>query len=390
MAEAKQFVVTLLGDAPEDNFTRLAPALQAQGGPDTLRALSGDLRAAFGELEGIGSPQQIGPAVNLPVIMQRQSILVQIVFDEAGRVINFDYLALDAAEKDETMIAGEEAVQVGPKGLAGLLTMPQAGSGDVPFPAVVLVHGSGSSDWNMTFEDTAIFRDLAHDLAAQGIAVLRYDKRTYAWQTGALPYSPEEAENLNIVTETIEDAVAAAALLRADSRIDPGRVFILGHSQGAVAATWMQQEGAAANGLILLAGSLRHLHALAADQLRNMDYAGLEAEIALAETIGGKTEAEARALTLLGGPAYPYWFEAQHDHLAAAEENTAPMLILQGEADTQVFYAVDFALWQDFARQHPDKDITLTAYPALGHYFTEGKHISADVLRDIAAWIQER
>jgi uncharacterized protein len=59
--------------------------------------------------------------------------------------------------------------------LPGTLSLPK---GDGPFPAVILVHGSGPLDRDETIGPNKPFRDLAHGLASRGIAVLRYEKRT--------------------------------------------------------------------------------------------------------------------------------------------------------------------------------------------------------------------
>ncbi|GJM82169.1 hypothetical protein HMSSN139_46650 [Paenibacillus sp. HMSSN-139] len=69
------------------------------------------------------------------------------------------------------MTVGEGAMA-----LPGTLTMP---TGDGPFPAIVLVHGSGTNDRDEAIGSAKPFRDLAVGLAAQGIAVLRYDKVSY-------------------------------------------------------------------------------------------------------------------------------------------------------------------------------------------------------------------
>ena len=66
-------------------------------------------------------------------------------------------------------------VGVGEWVLPGTISMPR---GDGPFPAVVLVHGSGPNDRDETIGPNKPFRDLAGGLASQGIAVLRYEKRT--------------------------------------------------------------------------------------------------------------------------------------------------------------------------------------------------------------------
>ena len=61
--------------------------------------------------------------------------------------------------------------------LKGMLTLPD---GDGPFPAVVLVHGSGSSNMDEKVGKLTPFKDIALGLADRGIASVRYDKRSYA------------------------------------------------------------------------------------------------------------------------------------------------------------------------------------------------------------------
>src|SRR6201999_1634611 len=111
--------------------------------------------------------------------------------------------------------------------LGGTIVEP-VGKG--PFPAVVLVHGPGPDDRDETIYSNHIFRDLAEGLASQGIAVLRYDKRTKV-------YGEKMSElDFTIQDETVDDAVKAVALLRQQPEIDPARVFVLGHSLGGYAS----------------------------------------------------------------------------------------------------------------------------------------------------------
>ena len=62
--------------------------------------------------------------------------------------------------------------------LSGILTLPD--NIDKPVPAIVLVHGSGPSNMDEKVGKLTPFKDLAEGLASRGIAVIRYDKRTYA------------------------------------------------------------------------------------------------------------------------------------------------------------------------------------------------------------------
>jgi dienelactone hydrolase len=96
-----------------------------------------------------------------------------------------------------------------------------------PFPAIVLVHGSGPNDRDETIGPNKPFRDLALGLASRGIAVLRYDKRTKAY-----PAKLAASKDLTVKEEVIDDALEGVKTARSQPKIDPARVFVLGHSLG--------------------------------------------------------------------------------------------------------------------------------------------------------------
>jgi hypothetical protein len=115
-------------------------------------------------------------------------------------------------EKNVTVGAGTEWA------LPATLTLPV---GNGPFPAIVLVHGSGPNDRDETQGPNRPFQDLAWGLASQGIAVLRYDKRSRVH-----PGKLTALANLTVKDETIDDALAAVALLRETPEIDPKRKML--------------------------------------------------------------------------------------------------------------------------------------------------------------------
>ena len=112
--------------------------------------------------------------------------------------------------------------------LNGKLTFPDGVSG--PVPAVVMVHGSGSSNMDEQVMKLTPFRDLAEGLAKQGIASIRYDKRSFVHARKML------RQCITVKEETIDDALLAINMLKSDPRIDKERIFILGHSMGAMLA----------------------------------------------------------------------------------------------------------------------------------------------------------
>ena len=100
----------------------------------------------------------------------------------------------------------EQPVTVGddPTKLTGTLTLPK---GKGPFAAVVLVQGSGATDQDEAVGPNKPFKDLAWGLATNGIAVLRYNKRTFQ-------YPASFKGQFTVEQESIEDARAGVAPAR--------------------------------------------------------------------------------------------------------------------------------------------------------------------------------
>ncbi len=146
-------------------------------------------------------------------------------------------------------------------GAAGHSSLPK---GEGPFPAIVLVHGSGPNDRDETIGPCKPFRDLAQGLSSQGIAVLRYEKRTKA-HPAALALLPG---GITVKEETVDDAAAAVGLLAAHEKIDPKRIFVLGHSLGGSLLPRIAAVRGDIAGLVSLAGSTRPLEDLLLEQVR--------------------------------------------------------------------------------------------------------------------------
>jgi dienelactone hydrolase len=304
-----------------------------------------------------------------------------------------------AAETPKTATAGpasydEQQIEV--DGLPGLLDMPK-GAG--PFVAVVLVHGSGPQDRDEAIGPNKPFLDIAHGLAQQGIAVLRYDKRTKA-----RPHDLADRTDYTIDDETTNDAVLAIDKLASQPHIDPGHVFVFGHSQGAMLAPRILARSGKAAGAIMLAAPGRRVLDVLSEQLHRQFSAdgSVSAEEQqqldqLAQKIAairGK-DALTPADTLLG--AYmTYWrgFDAV-DPVADVEASPYPLLLLQGRHDIQVT-APDWQLWQAALQGNPR--VTLKFYPQLTHIGTAGagtpadyaapSHVDAQLIDDAAAWIK--
>jgi dienelactone hydrolase len=296
------------------------------------------------------------------------------------------------AEKDITIGTGEWQ-------LPGTLTMPK---GNGPFAAIVLVHGSGPNDRDETIGPNRPFKDLAWGLASNGIAVLRYDKRTkvYAEKVAAL-------KNFTVKEETIDDAVTAVEILRQTPNIDPKRIFVLGHSLGGYLAPRIGQADSNIGGLIILAGLTRPLEDVILEQTQYI--ASLSGSSVPTSTLAElQTQIDAIKAVKPGDESKPpilnapisYWLDLQnYKPTKLASQLSMPMLILQGERDYQVTM-VDFQNWK--AALSTRSDVQFKSYPDLYHLFISGTgkstpqeyqkpgSVAAVVIDDIAAWVKSK
>ncbi|TCP52345.1 hypothetical protein EV586_11121 [Tumebacillus sp. BK434] len=136
--------------------------------------------------------------------------------------------------------------------LQGTLTLPH--SGGEKFPAVLFLHGSGPIDRNSDAKGLPInaFKQFAEQFARIGFASLRYDKRGVGKSGGSFVETG--------MYDLIDDAVAAVKFLKQQPQIDPERIYLLGHSEGAILAPQVL-EREPVTGLILLSGVAESLKA---------------------------------------------------------------------------------------------------------------------------------
>ena len=285
--------------------------------------------------------------------------------------------------------------------LPGKLTIPK---GDGPFPAVVLVHGSGPHDQDETVGPNKPFADLAWGLTSRGIAVYRYTKRTQQYGL----QSADDPVKLTVEDEVISDARAAVALVAKQPHIDPKQIFLIGHSLGAYLAPRIATGDAQIAGVAMLGANTRPLEQVVLEQVHY-----------LASLNGTPSEEEQKRITavedgakqidspdlkpsdtvpFLGATTYgTYWLDLRgYDPVKTAGKLKIPILILQGGRDYQVTPS-NFEAWGTALGKRGN--VTLKIYPDLNHLFMTGSgrstpaeyeqpgHVAQEVIDTIATWV---
>ncbi len=370
---------------------------------------------AFKEIVSASAERADEQIVSLVTVkFEKGGFDVKVVFSKEGGITGFSYVQSRKAvpysppSYADAASFTEKNLKFGADGwqLPATLAMP---AGEGPFPALVLVHGSGPNDRDETIGPNKPFKDIAWGLASSGIAVLRYDKRTLVH--GSKMAAAKGHASFTINEETVDDAVLAAALLANADGVDKARIFVLGHSLGGMMIPRIAGRCPAAAGFVILAGLARPLGDTLVEQytyIFSLDGSLSETEknalcrmreqAARAKDPALAPDAPAESLPL-GCPA-AYWIDLRGykpaEEAAAVEK---PVLVLQGERDYQVTME-DLELWRKGFAARPAAEFK--SYPALNHLFMAGKgkavpveyslpgHVSKELISDLAKWIKAR
>jgi dienelactone hydrolase len=342
---------------------------------------------------------------------ERAPLDLQFAFDSERRISGMAMRPVAPAEVPYTLPSyaapasyAEQGLTIGSGewALPATLDMPV---GPGPFPLVVLVHGSGPDDRDETVGAEKPFRDLGVGLASRGIAVLRYDKRTKVYAEklrGTLA-------SFTVKDETIDDAHEAVKTARSLPKIDPARIYVLGHSLGGMLIPRVAAGDPRLAGVIVMAGLVRPLDQMMLEQVRYLAMAdgtispaeqkAIDEASANVQAIDALKPEDANTGRLVGNAPASYWLDLRgYDPPAAARALKVPMLILQGERDYQVTMD-EFAKWK--AALSDKSSVTFHSYPALNHLFIAGTgkslpaeyqiagHVDEAVIRNMADWIKK-
>ncbi len=285
----------------------------------------------------------------------------------------------------------EDVVFDGPGGihLAGTLTRPQ---GEGPFPAAVLIAGSGPQNRDEAILGHRPFLVLADALTRQGIAVLRADKRGVGKSTG--DYKTATSRDF------AADAEAAIAYLKTVKAINPRKIGLVGHSEGGLIAPMVAAADPSVAFIVLMAGpalkgeDILLMQQRLIAQAMGVDPEKLELGITLNrkifDAIAGASDSEdaqAKAVAILDAAGVPAdkrpgmianvtapWFRffLTYDPIPALRQVKCPVLAIDGSLDLQVPPKEDLAAIKT-ALAH-DRDVTVTELPGLNHLFQTARN----------------
>jgi pimeloyl-ACP methyl ester carboxylesterase len=324
--------------------------------------------------------------------------------DETGRLLKLEVPAqsLIVVREDLASVAtrslvvsreGDQSVRIPGNGfhLAGTVSQP---SGTPPegakgrFPAVILVGGSGPTDRDETVSGIAVFGMLASPLADAGYHVLRYDKRGVGQSGGR-----GEAATLE---DYAEDVRAAVRFLRARKDVDPDRIVLFGHSEGALVSLIAASRDEDIAGVVMAAGPSGSGGELVLEQqqylLGKMNLP--EAERATRIDLQKRIQAAVLGQGTWDGIPEPLrrqadtpWFQSflRFTPGSVISRVKQPILILQGELDRQVppHHADRLAEFARARRKVPADAVTLLKLDGVNHLLVQAKTGDMDEYRSL-------
>jgi len=378
-----------------------------------LAKIWSQLETAMGKFKGVGESKgmQFEDYYQLETQLQfeKKNLRYRLAFDKDNRISGMYFIPYKTRRTPTLEMANTDKYQEMPikvhtadLDLPGTLCIPKNVDN---FPIVVFVHGSGPNDRDETIGPNKLFRDLAHGLAELGIASIRYDKRSLVNPSTLMDIGDKSMLDA-VVTD---DALTAVELAKTIQNINPNKVFVLGHSLGAMMAPRIAKKNSNINGIIMMAGNARPLEDLVYDQYKyifNQD--GLsKTEKAKLRQIAKEVKnvkhldkllAKGERVELPITSDVRFW-KAINDYNQVETAKSIPqsMLIMQGLRDYQVT-SREYKIWQH--KLHKKNNVSFKSYAKLNHLFLEGEgksvpkeyeikgNVPQYVISDIATWIK--
>jgi pimeloyl-ACP methyl ester carboxylesterase len=350
------------------------------------------IKVTAAALEGISTPRGLIQTMHYTMTMAGPpptgDLVINVWADTDGRLLRMNIpaqtiemaredIASAASRTSAFSVPGDESVTIPSIGfnLAGTIAKPKS---DQPLPAVILIGGSGPTDRDETVAGIPVFGQVARDLVAAGFFVVRYDKRGIGQSGG-------RAESATIA-DYAEDARQVVLWLEKRKDVDKDRIGLVGHSEGAlVALLTAGRERNKVAAIALVAGPSTSGNDVVLEQQRYIlskmpiDDAQRAEKIALQQKINtavikgtGWADIPEQARKVADTP----WFYSflTFNPEQAVNETRQPIVIVQGELDTQVqpHHADTLAKFAR-ARKGTKADVEVVKVPGVNHLLVPAK-----------------
>jgi pimeloyl-ACP methyl ester carboxylesterase len=377
-----------------------------------------DIRVGESTSERIQTVAEVVTAHRTPITLAFATapLDAEVWADNAGRLLRLTIpaQALDVVREDIAAVSSrritisrpnDEQVKIPSDGftLVGTLSKPAQATGRLP--AVVLVGGSGPTDRDEVVSGIPILGQLAGAIADAGFVALRYDKRGVGQSGGRI----ESAA----LADFADDVRAAVKQLAARKDVDPKRIAVMGHSEGGAVAliAAAKDKRIAAVGL-LAANGISGADLVLAQQQHLLSRSRFSAEEKQAKIDLQKRINEA-VITGKGWDQLPADVRRQvdnaefqsilvNDPAKIVPDVRQPMLILQGQLDTQVDPSNADRLEALARRRKNSPPVEVVRIPEVNHLLVpattgevdeypalKDKHVGQSVTEPLIAWLQK-
>jgi esterase/lipase len=276
---------------------------------------------------------------------------MQIASNDSAMIVGFFFRPLEKAYQPPAYAdrSGFKQtamfIQTDSMHLPAVLTMP-AKTGK--WPVLIFIGGSGPNDKDETLGAEKPFRDLAMGLGVNGIASLRFDKRSLAYPGNF------KSKNYTLTDEYLEDIKNAITDISHIDGIDTNRIYLLGHSMGGMIAPLILKENKIFKGAVMLEANARPLQELVLEQMKYLSLKDTSKE-----TSSGNIEQIKKQVAAINnitikdsskeylGAKGSYWLSLKkyNQVMVASRLESQKLLIIQGGEDYQV-NNTDFQLWK--------------------------------------------
>ena len=279
-----------------------------------------------------------------------------------------------------------------PYPLQAVITLPDGTDGNRVLAGCVFVHDAGPLDRDGTVGETRFFASLAQELALDGIASIRYDKRTFSYDG----YRPETVRD-----EVIDDTLLAAGLLSRQTEMTCKPLILLGHGFGASLLPRIAQEGSFAGMILIGSDPGSYAEQLLADLLASTAAEDEKASAKQTVAILPKMSLqEAQETELFGRNACYFWDLEQHDPIRLIKQLALPTYIVQGREDASVTEEEGWKAYQEALKEC--RFVSYNCYRGLNHILARDLSLNADgnpeyaidagiepaAVRDLVLWIR--